>query len=118
MKPVLDKEYQKFYLLHQIPFDAFRALDALANIQKLAGTATPVNMTVNYFRTLLTLGPHPDERGNALVLDADVVKETDAQLTMDELKAMRAELESNNEGKLKTGELQQQYAELYALTGG
>lgn len=118
MRPFLDKEYQAFFLKREVPFDAFRAIEALANIQNLASTSTPINMPVNLFRMLLGTTIHADERGNAMLLDADIVKPEDAQLTADELKAIRAELELNNAGKLASGELQKEYSELYALTGG
>lgn len=117
MQTFLPKEYVLMQLKKEVPFDAGKAIMEQDAIIRLASSAAPIKMTVNQFR-MLQVGyryDHPDERGSALVSDADVVKAGDAFPTLAELQALRDELIRDNEGAYNLGLLQTKYADLFNL---
>lgn len=117
MKPILPKEILiNFVYLKKVPIDLPRALMLLVAIWMLKDSPFPIALSVNMFRALINGAPHPDERGNALLLDPDEVREGDDMPTKDELLAARASLEKDNQGLLLRGELQKLYPELYDAT--
>ena len=116
MKPLLDREIiLNVVYLKQTVIDIQKALLLLQSVQALQSSPFPVNaMTVNFFRALVGAEAHPDERGNALLTDPDVVLEGDDVVTPEMLAAAKQALIANNEGAYKRGELQARYPELWA----
>lgn len=117
MKPLLDRELiiNVVYLKQKV-IDVQGALLLLQSIEALKNSPFPVNtMTVNFFRAVIGAEPHPDERGNALLTDPDVVKPDDATVTPALLQAAWNRLVEKNEGPYLRGELHNKYPELVAV---
>lgn len=116
MKPLLDREIiLNVVYLKQTVIDIPKALLLLQSVQALQNSPFPVNsMSVNFFRALVGASPHPDERGNALLTDPDVVKPGDDMPTAEELQAAWNKLVEKHEGPYQRGELHDKYPELVA----
>lgn len=116
MKPLLDKELiLNVVFLKQTVIDIQKALLLLQSVQALKDSQFPVNnMTVNFFRALIGAEPHPDERGEALLTDPDVVKPGDGTVTAEDLQAAWQALVEKQEGPYLRGELHDKYPELVA----
>lgn len=120
MKPLLDREIiLNVVYLKQKVIDIQAALLLLQSIEALKNSPFPVNnMTVNFFRALVGAAPHPDDRGNALLTDADETRTGDDVVTAELLQAAWAELVANNQGAFDHGDLQLKYPELWAAVNG
>lgn len=118
MKPILDREitlYTKY--LKQNPVDTLKAVALLRAVYELKDSPFPIRMTVNVFRSLVGCpSPHPDDRGEADLLDPDEVRKGDDVPTKQQLIEMKQLLELNNAGPAARGELSKQLPELYDAT--
>ena len=118
MKPILDREIVMYtQYMKQNPIDTLKAVALLKAIYELKDSPFPIHMKVNLFRSLVGCPfPHPDDRGEADLLDPDEVREGDDIPTKQQLIEMKQLLEANNAGPAARGELQKALPELYDAT--